>query len=422
MSLIDADNPRHKPILEKLRKAQHDRDAKQRTLKILKVGAVALLAVIFLGGTGAGVWINSERVKAIAAEEDAVQQKDKAVAATDEAIKQEKEATKQKDKAVVATKEAVKQKTEADNQRMQAETAKQLAVDAEKQQAYEAYIAQIGLAAAKIEENAFDSARTILKECNKDLRNWEWKRLTYLCGLSEVEVDAQQPIDAIAFSKDGTKFITGGWNKSAKIWQTQTGKLLATLPVGGLFVHSVAFSPDGQFVAIGGNDKRGFVRIWNAQTGQPVPTPEGFKEHTDGVLSVAFSRDGTKLLTSSFDKTARLWDVKSGRQLQIYKGHSWWVWSAAFSPDESRIVTASQDGSVIIWNTETATRDKQFLEHQGPVYSAAFAPDGKHVVTGGYDTRVLVWQPKDVPAFSLRKIAEKLDKSDSTRGRGPGRR
>lgn len=416
-SLLDADNPKHRPILEKLRKAQHDRESKQRTLKIMKIGAVVAGVAFVTVVSVALVLVLEQKKQADIAKADAIKQKDKAVEAEEEAVKQEKVATKAKDDAIIAQNEAIKQKTEAESQKMQAENARKQAVDAERKQAYEAYIAQIGLAAAKIEENAFDSAREILKGCDKDERNWEWRRLSYLCGLSEREVDAEQPIDAVAFSKDGKKFITGGWNRSAKIWETATGKLLVTLPVGGLFVDSVAFSPDGRTVAIGGNDKKGFIRIWNIASGKPETTPDGFKgppddELKDGVLSVTFSRDGSKLLTSSYDKTARLWDVKSGRQLQIYKGHSWFVWSAAFSPDESQIVTASQDGSVIIWNTESATRLKQFLEHQGPVYSAAFAPDGKHVVTGGYDKKVLVWQPRDVPAFNLRKLAAKGVKSE----------
>ena len=240
-------------------------------------------------------------------------------------------------------------------------------------------------------------------------------------GCRNAKSTPEQPIDAVAFSKDGTKFITGGWNRTAKIWETATGKLLTTLPVGGLFVNAVAFAPDGRSVAIGGNDKKGFIRIWNVENGKPEPSPVSFKgpaddELQDGILSVSFSRDGSRLLTASYDKTARLWDVPSGRQLKIYKGHSWFVWSADFSPDESQIVTASQDGSVVIWNTETATRDKQFLEHEGPVYSAAFAPDGKHIVSGGYDKKVLVWQPGDVTAMNLGKLATKGLKTEDGNG------
>jgi len=413
VGMLDERNPKHKPVLVKLRQAQHEREHKNKMLKLAKRGAVAAVAIFLVSATVAAVLINEQKNKAVLAEAAATEAKDAAVESEKKAVEQEKEATKAKDAALIAQKEAVEQKIEADNQKMQAVAAKTKAEEAERQQAYEAYIAQIGLAAAKIDENAFDSARTILKDCDKDLRNWEWRRLSYLCGLREIEVDAEQPIDAVAFSKDGTKFITGGWNQTAKIWETASGKLLKKLAVGGDSVYAVAFSPDGRLVATGGNQKRGFIRLWNVETGESEPTAEGFMgpagddELKDGVLSVAFSRDGTKLLTASYDKTARLWDVKSGRQLQIYKGHSWWVWSAAFSPDESQIVTASQDGSAIIWETKSAKRINLFLEHEGPVYSAAFAPDGKYVVTGGYDKRVLVWQPKDVPPLDLNKVAAK---------------
>ena len=104
-------------------------------------------------------------------------------------------------------------------------------------------------------------------------------------------------------------------------------------------------------------------------------------------------------MTSSYDKTARLWDVASGKELHRYLGHNWWVWSAAFSPDESQIVTASQDGTAIVWATDTAKAGPPFTGHAGPVYAAAFSPDGKSVVSGGYDNRVLIWEPDRVRPF-----------------------
>ena len=370
------------------------------------------------------VLVNAQKERAVVAEAEAKKQKTEADLQKEAAFVAEADAKKQKEAADEQRMQAENAKTEADNQRMQADSARQQAELAEKQQAYEAYIAQIGLAAAKIDENAFDSARDILTGCKEELRNWEWRRLSYLCGLSEREVDAEQPIEAVAFSKDGTRFITGGWNRTAKIWDTATGTMTLSLPVGGMDTNAVAFSPDGRFVATGGDDELGFVRVWNVEAGKPEPIPAGFKgsaedELKDGILSIMFSRDGTKLLTSSYDKMARLWDVKTGRQVQIYKGHSWFVWSAAFSPDETQIVTASQDGSVVIWNTETATREKQFLEHEGPVYSAAFAPDGKHVVSGGYDKKVLVWRPQDVPSLDLGKLAANAVKTEEGKDQLP---
>ncbi len=154
-------------------------------------------------------------------------------------------------------------------------------------------------------------------------------------------------------------------------------------------------------IATGGNDPHGYAKIWDAGTGRLI---ESLRGHTDDVLSVAFSRDGRRLLTSSYDKTARLWDVETGQLLRTFIGHNWWVWSAAFSPDESQIVTASQDGTAIVWNTQTGELLHEFTGHKGPVYTAAFAPDGKSVVSGGYDDRVLMWNPNDAKKPNIAEL------------------
>jgi WD40 repeat protein/serine/threonine protein kinase len=419
IELLDPNKFEHKAVLGKLHKARTERDAKQRTLKRLKVAGVAGTLAFIVMVCGFAVWINSEKEKAVAAEIEANKQKENALIAEKEANKQKENALEAKEFANVQKDKALEAEKDAKTQRDKAVVAEKTAVDQKTKAEYEGYVAQIGLAAAKIEENAFDSARAILRDCKPSLRNWEWRRLWYLTGLSELQVETDAPIDAVAFSPDGKRFITGGWKHTAKIWDTATGKPLVTLPVGGLYIHAVAFSPDGKWVATGGNDKRGYVRIWDSQSGAPLKTAGDFAGHTDAVLSVAFSRDGTKLLTGSYDKTARLWDVQTGQEKSVFRGHSWWVWSAAFSPDESQIVTASQDGSAILWNASTATRYRQFLEHSGPVYAAAFSPDGKRVATAGYDKKVMVWQPKDVPAFNLSKLAEKSTKAGDQTGDKP---
>ena len=427
-SLLDPANPAHAELLRQIKVAQRERDARQQRLKwAIRVGA-GLVVTVLVVITVAFFWIRAEAQAARAAElvaqnerQAAVAQKERADQEAEEARKQRAEAVKQRDIATRQTEianqktdearkaqktaeeqraEAVKQKNLADQQRALADEQRALAVAAQKKEEYEAYIARIGLAAAKIEENAFEQAKALLQACPAELRDWEWGRLMHLCTQEVREFDAQQPIDAVAFSHDGKRFVTGGWGGTARIWDVESGKQLLAIPTGGQYVFAVAFSPDGKHVATGTNVRPDYVRIWDAATGKLV---RGLSGHRDAVLSVAYSRDGARLLTSSYDNTARLWDLQSG-QSQVFQGHEWWVWCAAFSPDEQRIVTACQDGSAMVWSVATAQPGSPFLGHTGPVYTAAFSPDGKRVATGGYDKRILVWEPDEVKPFDFEAL------------------
>lgn len=414
-SLLDAGNAQHAELLGKLKAAQRERDARQQRLQTLKRLAAGMVALFVVSVTVAFFWIRSERDRAVVAEKDASEQRDIASEQRDKAVASQKqeeiakgEAVAQKELAVVARKKAEDEEQNARTAEKQARVAqakaeeeRQKAELAKKKEEYEAYIARIGLAAAKIDENAFGSARELLEGCRPELQNWEWGRLMYLCGQSVRDVDTGSPVDAVAFTPDGKQFVTGGWNRTADVWETATGKHLKAIPHGGLYVHAVAYSPTQPLVATGSNDRDGYLRTANPATGETVTK---FAGHGDAVLSVVFSKDGKRLLSTSYDKTARLWDVESGREIRAFVGHNWWVWSAAFSPDESEIITVSQDGSAIIWSAETGQQKGQFLGHRGPVYAAAYAADGR-VATAGYDKRILVWKPAELKPFDFRKLA-----------------
>jgi WD40 repeat protein/serine/threonine protein kinase len=428
-SLLNVRLPAHADLHRKLTDARVERETRQQRLRAARRMATLLVALVFVVITAAFFWIRNERdlkekqreiaVTAQKAEEkakdkerqakedeksaklDAIAQKNIAVAAelvaTDEKIKAEmardaekiakQEAVKEKEKAVASEKVAVEQKL--------------IAEEAKRAKEYEAYVAQIGLAAAKIDENAFDSATEILNDCQLDLRNWEWGRLMHLCSQSLRTFEVGSPVDAVAVSPDGKRIVTASWNSRAEIRDAVSGKVIAPLPHEGLYVHAAAFSPDGKLIATGGNDPSGFVQLWDASSGRLVRKLDG---HTDAALHVTFSRDSKRLLTSSYDKTARLWDVATGRTLKSFVGHDWWVWDAEFSPDEKSIVTASQDGTVIVWPVETGAAGPMFTGHQGPVYAVSFAADGKHVVSGGNDNRVLVWRPEDIEPIDAKKL------------------
>ena len=107
--------------------------------------------------------------------------------------------------------------------------------------------------------------------------------------------------------------------------------------------------------------------------------------HGDRVYSAAFSPDGTRIVTASYDKTARIWDAHTGAQLAVLSGHGTGVASAAYSPDGMRIVTASFDKTARIWDARTGAQLTVLLGHGKGLYTAAYSPDGTHIVTASID-------------------------------------
>ena len=142
------------------------------------------------------------------------------------------------------------------------------------------------------------------------------------------------------------------------------------------YVNSVAFSPDGTKVLTGRDDKT--ARLWDAATGSCIRT---FTGHTSRVFSVAFSPDGTKVLTGSWDKTARLWDAGTGAHLRTFSGHTSDVTSVAFSPDGTKALTGSYDYTARLWDAATGAQIRTFSGNSDFVRSVAFSPDGTNVLT-----------------------------------------
>jgi len=151
-------------------------------------------------------------------------------------------------------------------------------------------------------------------------------------------------------------------------------------------VNSAAFSHDGSRIVTASSDKT--ARIWDAASAKEIAVLRG---HDNAVNSAAFSHDGSRIVTASLDGTTRIWDAASAKEIAVLHGHDYTMWSAAFSPDGSRIVTASRDKTARIWDATSAEEIAVLRGHDSFVQSAAFSPDGSRLVTASKDGTARIW-------------------------------
>jgi len=157
-------------------------------------------------------------------------------------------------------------------------------------------------------------------------------------------------------------------------------------------VFCVAFSPNGSRIVSGSTDNT--ARVWDAHNGHPVTEP--LVGHDDEVLAVTFSPHSTMVASASKDTTIWMWDAEKGTKIRCLRGHEDWVWCVAFSPDNTRIASGSSDRTVRIWDSFTGnTIAKPFTGHTDAVRSVSFSPHGSRVISGSFDGTIRVWNAKN---------------------------
>ena len=423
ISILDANNPNHRDLLKQL---ETKRASSRRLATVSKIaGGTAVAAIVLVVAITFFSYqqLKDSAVLLEAEKETAVEQRKIAVTSAREAKLAESVARDAEKKAKLAEKVALAAKNAARGSELSARTEKRRAEEA-------AYASEIGLAAESIRRNDFDKASRILERmdpASKDSslvmskqRHLEWGLLRDAARPSTMHaLLADSHIEAIDSSDDGAVVVAGSDAGLIHIWRDKSvfNGIPATSTIKfGAKVTSVAVSRDGRFFAIGGirtnadaNAKEKQVGdysigIWSSEN-EPTEVPSVIlKGHSAPVLSVDFSGDASRLISSASDRTAVVWDVKTRRPIHVMRDHlERQVWDARFSPDETLVVTSCDDGRVRVWqiNGDKAKKIRDLRGHDGPVYCAAFTLDGGEVISGGFDRRLIRW-PVEEPISSSK--------------------
>ena len=200
---------------------------------------------------------------------------------------------------------------------------------------------------------------------------------------------------ALAFSPDSKTLVIG--STTIRFWDVETGSQMSRLDGHTGKINTLTFAPDGGTLASG--DANGEIRLWNIGAGgdqltlprllggitgkgKPLSDSPALTEHKRPIEALAFTADGTTLVSASRDTTIRLWDVDTRNPHLTIKGHTEAIKALGFLEDGKTLASGSSDCTLRLWNTET--RDEQLIpiKHRWSALDFAFSQDGKTVVLG----------------------------------------
>jgi len=190
---------------------------------------------------------------------------------------------------------------------------------------------------------------------------------------------------AVGLGADGATMATCGSDGRASVFDTRTGERLANWeahPDGE--VCTATMSPDASRVLTCSWDKT--ARVFDRHGKELLKL-----DHPGGLAFARFSPDGSTIITACNDKKVRLWNGTTGELVRELEGHGGAVNWACFSPDGSMLASSARDGSVRTWDASSGAPIAEMKGHKGSVQSVAFSPDGTGLASGGADGTVRLW-------------------------------
>ncbi|MFP6692682.1 MAG: WD40 repeat domain-containing protein, partial [Pirellulales bacterium] len=204
-------------------------------------------------------------------------------------------------------------------------------------------------------------------------------------GATRVTVADEKHVNALSLTADGTKLVTGGADKLAKVWDVATGKKLLDLPGSAAALSDVAIRGDGGQVAAASADMH--LHVWQLEEGGPKASKINL---ASPLHSVAFSADGAKLIAATADNHLRTYNSATGQLLEDITAAAP-ATTIAIAPDASSVVASAGNNAVI----QQLSLERLIPAHEGAVTSLAYLPSGGQLVSGGADNTVRLWNIDD---------------------------
>ena len=247
------------------------------------------------------------------------------------------------------------------------------------------YVNQVTLAHSAYHENDIDRAKKLLKDCSTEFRDFAWSYLWRLCYVTATPtLQHSGPVNAVDLSPSGDTPASACGN-SILLWNASTPTIEDTLLGHEGRVGTLAFSPDGTLLVTG--DAHGTVRLWDMGTRQALTqSPPGQRR---AVTSLAFTRDGESIAVGFGSGEVLLWNLSTGESESLTQEGNEGVFGVAFSPDDTLLAVAGVQKTTV-WGL--ATREGRPLRgHWAYVNDAVFLPDGRTLATTGNDGTLRFW-------------------------------
>ncbi len=216
------------------------------------------------------------------------------------------------------------------------------------------------------------------------------------------------PITALAFSPDGKELAASGL-REVTVWDSTTGELRRRIPGMAQRTYALAWNPDGGTLTAGGGipGELGEVRIFDATTGDLMAVTH---QAGDVVLDVQHDVNGTLLAVADADNFITVYHTDDLSTRLRIDNHSDWVMAVTFSPNTRFLASASRDRSAKIFEMKTGDTISTYGGHGVPVLGVAFRDDGKQMFSSGRDGKIHVWKTGladiDGKRFGAEKVSE----------------